>query len=123
MPENKKFHELFRLWLDYFNMNASEFARRYGCGREAVRQWLQGHVRNPYDSTMEKMCTVLGITVNEFWDGPPLKLDKKNILNEKIDSNKHEMIRKIVKMLFELDPVELVELNKLIEQFHKTKYE
>ncbi len=82
MVNNKEFHKVLRAWLDSYDMRAAEFARRYGCSREMVRQWLSGRIQNPYDNTIDNMCEVLDITVEEFWAGPPLTpadiINKKN---------------------------------------------
>lgn len=84
MVNNKEFYKVFHAWLDSHDMRAAEFARRYGCSREMVRQWLSGLVLIPRDETIDKMCEVLDITVEEFWAGPHLKPgEKQDIINKK----------------------------------------
>ena len=97
MVNNTEFHIVFRAWLDSYDMRAAEFARRYGCSREMVRQWLSGQVQNPQDDTIDNMCEVLNVTVEEFWAGPPLKPYKKPVITKKKTLKKKRMKKLLTK--------------------------
>ena len=61
---------------------------------------------------MDKMCGIFGITVSEFWDGPPQKPEVKTEPDETLTD-----------LLSRLDQEELVLVTKIAERFQKQKCE
>lgn len=63
--------ELLRAWLTHLDVSANELGRRLGAkdGR-AVRKWFRAP-RGPFMDTQKRVAAALGLTLQEFMEGPP----------------------------------------------------